>query len=778
MAPVKILKRPHSAVQCSSCRQRYDSIDSLDQHLETSSTARRICPKTRTPTLIVCVDCERNFSSTQELEKHIQDSFSHNPELSKPTGRCVFVGRLPDNVSEQDVVKTLFKGFVVETTSMRTHCPHTDIFTFISLTTVAESKRAVKELHNKKFLGQRVIVSLQRSKEASEPRPTGHKARSCITSMAPTNTMAPLKPTRMDLGKENIVESPPIGHAAHGRPYYTPAPPPPRSTHSREHTSTSDSAPPVAINQRHRAAPFVSSSPPSSAPGAYASFHPMPPSEFRPINPYLAHHLPTSFLPGGLSPTMQYPSSSVPQQHLRRHRGRRKQFPPSYDGAPDSPHASLPSTSIGSQILGPSYAVEADSRGLVPPGLSVHSSVDPQFCVDKTWPTLVSSDLVPEARAWTSFREDEVEDAYQSLKKHCHNADCLISAGFHINTPVMPPIAEIKAKVKCIYCHNSRHRLDRLIATTGVRNCPAARNDKHRFPGITHLTSRYQGFDNAPRFSSTNSATKRRAIALDCEMAGGRNGDGFVDQLIQLTAIDYLSGEVLISALVRPVLDITQWRTNIHGVSRGVMAKATRDGTALQDMVHAREVLFSLMDQDTILVGHALKHDLTVLKIVHSRCVDSELLAKAAIDRPGQGGTALKKVCESLLGLGVQRLATHSCLEDSFAARETVIYMVSHPEALSKWAKAKQEVFDEETARRAAIKQAKEEAIAKAAEAVREQKEEDAVVPVPLILAMPALVPTPANEVPDELLMYRGPAAGKRRKGGLWTDVRRGDESM
>ncbi|KAI5262650.1 hypothetical protein E4T47_09216 [Aureobasidium subglaciale] len=759
MAPVKILKRPHSAVQCSSCRKRYDSIELLDQHLETSSTGRRICPKTRAPALIVCVNCERNFSSTQELEKHIQDSFSHNPELSKSTGRSVFVGRLPENVSEQDVVKTLFKGFVV-------------------LTTVAEAKRAVKELHNKKFLGQRVIVSLQRSKEASEPRPTGHKARSRITSIAPASTMAPLKPTRMDLGKENIVESPPIGHAAHGRPDYAPPQPSPQSTHSREHTSTSGSAPPVAINQCHRAVPLVSSPPPSSASGSYTNFHPMPPSEFRSVNPYLAHQFPHGFFPGGLSPTAQYPSQSPPEQHLRCHRGRRKQFPPSYDGAPDSPPASLPSTGIGSQASGPSYAAELDSRGLVPPGLSVHSSVDPKFCVDKTWPTLVSSDPVPEARAWTSFRDDEVEAAFQSLKEHCHNADWLIPAGFHVNTPIMPPIAEIKAKVKCIYCHDSRHRLDRLIATIGVRNCPAARNGKHRFPGITHLTSRYQGFDSAPRFSSTDSATKRRAIALDCEMAGGRISDGFVDQLIQLTAIDYLSGEVLISALVRPVLDITQWRTNIHGVSRGMMAKATRDGTALQDMVHAREVLFSHMDQDTILVGHALKHDLNVLKIVHSRCVDSELLAKAAIDRPGQGGTALKKVCESLLGLGVQTLATHSCLEDSFAAREAVIYMVSHPEALSKWAKAKQEVFDEETARRAAIKQAKEEAIAKAAEAESEQKEEDAVVPVSLTLAMPVLVPTPANEVSDESLMYRGLAAGKRRKGGLWTDVRRGDESM
>lgn len=35
-------------------------------------------------------------------------------------------------------------------------------------------------------------------------------------------------------------------------------------------------------------------------------------------------------------------------------------------------------------------------------------------------------------------------------------------------------------------------------------------------------------------------------------------------------------------------------------------------------------------------------------------------------------------------------------------------------------------------------------------------------------MAMPALVPSPANEISDELQMYRGPSAGRKRKGGAW----------
>jgi DNA polymerase III epsilon subunit-like protein len=174
------------------------------------------------------------------------------------------------------------------------------------------------------------------------------------------------------------------------------------------------------------------------------------------------------------------------------------------------------------------------------------------------------------------------------------------------------------------------------------------------------------------------------------------------------------------------------------------------------------------MDKATILVGHALHHDLNVLKIAHDRCVDSEILAKAAINRPGQSsGTGLKKVCDSLMGLGVQRMANHSCLEDSFAAREAVIYMTSHPEELAVWAKAKQKVIDEEAAKRLAAKEAKEEV--KKQSAIAEAKEkaaaaDDKQVQKVLTMAMPALVPTPANEASEGSQVNRGPSAGKKRK--------------
>ncbi|THX53439.1 hypothetical protein D6D06_06102 [Aureobasidium pullulans] len=760
MAQVKILKRAHNAVQCSSCKQRYDMIEPLDEHLETSSTGRRICPKTRAPALIVCVDCERDFTSVQQHEQHIQDSFSHNPGLSKPTGRSVYVGRLPANVTERDVVNILFEDFIVETTSMRTHCPHSDNFTFVNLTTPAEAYRATRELHNKHFLNQRVTVYLQRPKEANTSQPRGREARSRITSMSPS--VFGVSP-----GKENIELQPPAMQQPQGKPVYVHSTLPPFDP--RRPAFSFVSAPTIVHNQHYPPIPPIPYT-------DYRQPHPMPQFIQPQINHNLANHPPPGFVSGGFLSTTQPPATNTSQRVSRRQRARRQKFPPSYDGASDPrPDSSETVASIDTMITDMSAFTDGSHDSDIPSQQpSASSDFDSQHSVDQTWPALVSSDAVPEARAWTSFRDDELEDAYQALEKHCHDVDTLVSAGYNVTHPVMPPKSEIKAKVKCRSCRTSRQRLDRLIAESGKKGCSVARNGKHNFPGITHLTTRYEGFEHPPEHCPATS--KRRAIALDCEMAGGWNGDGFVDQIIQLTAIDYLTGEVLISSLVKPTLDIQQWRTNIHGVSPRMMFQAIHEGTALTSVTHARDIMFSLMDKNTILVGHALNYDLNVLKIAHNRCVDSEILAKLAINRNRQGGTALKKVCESLMGLGVQRKATHSCLEDSFAAREAVIYMILHPTVLAEWAKAKQVIIDEEDAKRDAARKVKEEAKEEAkkkaaAEAGAQQEGEDAKAPAVLTLTMPALVPTPLDEIADELQMERGPSAGKKRKGGKWTVI-------
>jgi DNA polymerase III epsilon subunit-like protein len=667
---------------------------------------------------------------------------------------------------------------------MRTHCPHFDNFTFITLTTAAEADRAVKELHNKRFLNQRVIVSLQRSNGGSANQATGQKSRSRITSMGPSSASSDKNPA-MGFGRENsgthfpVINQLPPRIPVHAQPLPQPHIP----VHSQPMPPSFDPRgpallynpylhPPVTYNQHHQTLP---THPPP--PANYRHFNPTAPVNLAPFNHKLGHPFPPASIPGAAYPAAHQPPPGSSGQPSRRGRGRRKQYPPQYDGPSDCPPSAPLSTGVKRGVSKPSAeanntydsAVQMSTYSTASTPSTASSSVSP-YCGNQTWPPLVSSDAVPESRAWTSFHEDQLDDAYQTLMDHCHDAKSLVSAGFNIKKPTMPPAADLKAKVKCRSCRCSRQRLDRLIAEEGQKGCPVAKDGMHSFGGISHLKSRFQDFEHPPADGSSSLTIKRRAIALDCEMAGGGMGDGLVDQLIQLTAIDYFTGEVLISALVKPTLDIRQWRTNIHGVNHGMILQADRDGTALRDVFHAREVLFSYMDETAILVGHALHHDLNVLKIAHDRCVDSEIMAKAAINRPGQGtGTGLKKLCGSLMGLGVQRMANHSCLEDSFAAREAVIFMTSRPEELAVWAEAKQKVIDEEAAKRRAAKEAKEEAKKQAAIAEAKEKAaaaDDKQVQKVLTMAMPGLIPAPANETSNGSQVNRGPPAGKKRKTG------------
>ncbi|KAK6000306.1 hypothetical protein QM012_003938 [Aureobasidium pullulans] len=591
---------------------------------------------------------------------------------------------------------------------MRTHCPHFDNFAFIALTTAAEANRAVKELHNKRLLNQKVIVALQRSKEDPAAQSSGRKAPSRIISMTPI--VSSRKPPSPAYGKENTVPLPSVTmQLSQTMPAYAQHTPPPFDP--RRSAFLYNPNPPAVYNQHYASLPHY---PPPARCG-----HPGP----APVNHNLSYQVPLSFVPVGLSPAIQHHPQQTTEQLPHRQRGRRKQFPPQHDGPSDSPPAAPlgidiePGASRLPIVADVQYnsALQMSTPTVTPTSSTTPSMMSP-YCSDQTWPPLVSSDPVPEARAWTSFRDEQYDDAYRTLVHYCHDANSLISAGFNIREPAMPPLADLKAKIKCRSCRSSRRYLDRLITESGVKGCSVAKNGMHKFGGISHLTSLYEVFKRPPAVSSSSLITKRRAIALDCEMAGGRIGDGFVNQVIQLTAIDYFSGEILISALVKPTLRIQQWRTEIHGVNQSTLSKAVNNGTALRGVFHAREVLFSFMNEDTILIGHALHNDLNVLKIAHDRCVDSEVLAKTAIDRAGRAdGVGLRKLCDSLLGLSVQRTASHSCLEDAFAAREAVIYMVSHPERLSVWAEAKQKVIDEETAKRAAVKEAKEEAREQAA---------------------------------------------------------------
>ncbi len=181
---------------------------------------------------------------------------------------------------------------------------------------------------------------------------------------------------------------------------------------------------------------------------------------------------------------------------------------------------------------------------------------------------------------------------------------------------------------------------------------------------------------------------KFRAVALDCEMAGIAGGAG---EVILLCVTDYVTGALLLNRLVCPREKITQMRSSIHGISKYTLDNAILQGQALSGWEEARSELWKYIDNNTILVGHALEHDLDALRIIHPRIVDSAILSRNAVGiRRIRCG--LQTLCSEILNVEIRKNngGIHDCLEDVLATREVVLFCTRNKEAFQSWAEVKE----------------------------------------------------------------------------------------
>ena len=229
--------------------------------------------------------------------------------------------------------------------------------------------------------------------------------------------------------------------------------------------------------------------------------------------------------------------------------------------------------------------------------------------------------------------------------------------------------------------------------------------------GCTSTTHDYRKAQHADKYrtlASSPAASPQRpkfqAITLDCEMAGVKGARGLRNEVILVCAVDYFTGAVLLNKLVNPSERVSDWRSKIHGITNAAMKEAVLLGHALAGWKEARAELWKLIDQNTILVGHALQHDLDVLRMVHTRVVDSAILARNAIGM-SNSQWGLQRLCQELLNVEIRRNdgAVHDCLEDVLATREVVLWCTQNKPKLEAWAEAKKvKLLQEEEQRKAA----------------------------------------------------------------------------
>lgn len=252
--------------------------------------------------------------------------------------------------------------------------------------------------------------------------------------------------------------------------------------------------------------------------------------------------------------------------------------------------------------------------------------------------------------------------------------------GIAVRTVVLYPVIMLKFRA---LQHLKGKKPKKFSCCETSHGCVSLPSHKYANPSPETI-EKYSGFAASPPPSSQH--PKFRAVVLDCEMAGAVGG---MDELVAVSAVEYLTGSIILNVLVAPVKKIRDWRSRYHGVTKGLMSAAIARGEALEGWQKARDALWEYIDADTIVIGHALQNNLRVLRMIHPRVVDSEILSTQAVGSNRQRG--LQTLCREFLNINIRanERGTHDCLEDVLATREVVLWCTLYPEELKRWATIK-----------------------------------------------------------------------------------------
>lgn len=172
---------------------------------------------------------------------------------------------------------------------------------------------------------------------------------------------------------------------------------------------------------------------------------------------------------------------------------------------------------------------------------------------------------------------------------------------------------------------------------------------------------RLHQLQETPHFQPNRATTVKFAVAIDCEMGTARNGDS---ELIRLSAVDYLTGEVLINNLVKPDQPMLHLNTKWSGVTFDQLNEAVRKRTTLKGKAGARKQLWKFVGPDTFLVGHSVHNDLKALKWIHTRVVDSYVVENKVIQEKKAIEAREKEVYEAAAEKVEERLLEITELAD------------------------------------------------------------------------------------------------------------------
>ncbi|KAL7483046.1 hypothetical protein ACHAW6_008699 [Cyclotella cf. meneghiniana] len=207
----------------------------------------------------------------------------------------------------------------------------------------------------------------------------------------------------------------------------------------------------------------------------------------------------------------------------------------------------------------------------------------------------------------------------------------------------------------------------------------ANKKPKKSFPRINELLSQHAAQkkleEQIAKRNAINDAVpqseKEKYVAIDCEMVG-IGTSGAKSALARASAVDW-DGNVLLDTFVRVPERVTDFRTHVSGVRPKDIHITNENAMNHADVRNEMEKLL----HGKILVGHALKNDLSVLMISHPRTDMRDTAKYKPFMRPSGrvGGKMRPRKLRDLvyenLGLRIQRQGEGHCsIEDARATME------------------------------------------------------------------------------------------------------------
>jgi len=157
-----------------------------------------------------------------------------------------------------------------------------------------------------------------------------------------------------------------------------------------------------------------------------------------------------------------------------------------------------------------------------------------------------------------------------------------------------------------------------------------------------------------------NDAKQPGAIALDCEMVGGGR-DGSANICARVCIVDEHEN-VLLNTYVQPILPITDFRHEITGIK----AADLRDAPSFRQV--RRTVLNIFGNQQQLLVGHDLRHDLACLRVDYPPELLRDTATYQLLVKTSGVSHKLRFLTETYLGYKIQDGTIHDPREDAVAA--------------------------------------------------------------------------------------------------------------